>query len=269
MGLRAIEVPTHPGEGIDLGALELAIAAHRPKACWLMTTFQNPLGSLMPDAKKKALVELLALHALPLIEDDVYAELYFGDRRPPPAKAFDTQGLVLHCSSFSKCLAPGYRIGWASAGRFARSVARLKLTTTLSTSVPAQLALASYLEKGGLDKHLRKLRQTLALQQASFAQAVGHYFPAGTRATRPLGGYFMWVELPAHVNALDIHRQALELGISVAPGPIFSATRGFAHCLRLNYGHAWDAQAEKAMQTLGHLVAEAAAGSPVREKIAQ
>lgn len=268
MGLRAIEVPTHPGEGIDLGALELAIAAHRPKACWLMTTFQNPLGSLMPDAKKKALVELLARHALPLIEDDVYAELYFGDRRPPPAKAFDTQGLVLHCSSFSKCLAPGYRIGWASAGRFTRTVARLKLTTTLSTSVPAQLALASYLEKGGLDKHLRKLRQTLAVQQASFAQAVGHFFPAGTRATRPLGGYFLWVELPAHVNALDIHRQALALGISVAPGPIFSATRGFAHCLRLNYGHAWDGHAEKAMQTLGRLVAAAAADGPAHDKIA-
>ena len=214
MGLRAIEVPTHPGEGIDLAALELAIAAHRPKACWLMTTFQNPLGSLMPDSKKKALVELLARHALPLIEDDVYAELYFSDRRPPPAKAFDTQGLVLHCSSFSKCLAPGYRIGWASPGRFTRAVARLKLTTTLSTSVPAQLALAGYLEKGGLDKHLRKLRQQLAVQQASFAQAVGHYFPAGTRATRPLGGYFLWVELPVHVNALDIHAQALELGIA-------------------------------------------------------
>jgi len=97
---------------------------------------------------------------------------------------------------------------------------------------------------------------------------VGHYFPAGTRATRPLGGYFMWVELPVHVNALDIHRRALELGISVAPGPIFSATRGFSHCLRLNYGHAWDGQAEKAMQTLGHLVAEAAADSPGGEKIA-
>jgi DNA-binding transcriptional MocR family regulator len=257
MGLRAIEVPTHPGEGIDLGALELAIAAHRPSACWLMTTFQNPLGSLMPDAKKKALVALLASHRLPLIEDDVYAELYFGERRPAPAKAFDTQGLVLHCASFSKCLAPGYRIGWASAGRFARQVARQKLTTTLSTSAPAQLALAGYLEKGGLDKHLRKLRQTLALQQATFAQAVGHYFPAGTRATRPLGGYFLWVELPSHVNALDIHRKALELGISVAPGPIFSATRAFTHCLRLNYGHAWDALSEQAMQTLGRLVAEA------------
>ena len=258
MGLRAIEVPTHPGEGIDLDALAQAIAAHQPTACWLMTTFQNPLGSLMPDAKKKALVELLARHELPLIEDDVYAELYFGERRPPPAKAFDTQGLVLHCSSFSKSLAPGYRIGWASAGRFARKVARQKLTTTLSTSVPAQLALADYLEKGGFDKHLRKLRQTLAMQQATFAQAVGHYFPAGTRATRPLGGYFLWVELPPQVNALEIHRLALERGISVAPGPIFSATRAFSNCLRLNYGHAWDAHSEQALQTLGRLVADAA-----------
>jgi DNA-binding transcriptional MocR family regulator len=257
MGLRAIEVPTHPGEGIDLEALELAIAAHKPTACWLMTTFQNPLGSLMPDAKKKALVELLARHELPLIEDDVYAELYFGERRPAPAKAFDTQGLVLHCSSFSKCLAPGYRIGWTSAGRFARKVARQKLTTTLSTSAPAQLALAGYLEKGGLDKHLRKLRQTLAMQQATFAQAVGHYFPPGTRATRPLGGYFLWVELPARANALEIHRKALELGISVAPGPIFSATRAFTNCLRLNYGHPWSALSEQAMQTLGRLAAEA------------
>jgi DNA-binding transcriptional MocR family regulator len=222
-----------------------------------MTTFQNPLGSLMPDAKKKALVELLARHELPLIEDDVYAELYFGERRPAPAKAFDTQGLVLHCSSFSKCLAPGYRIGWTSAGRFARKVARQKLTTTLSTSAPAQLALAGYLEKGGLDKHLRKLRQTLAMQQATFAQAVGHYFPPGTRATRPLGGYFLWVELPPRVNALDIHRKALELGISVAPGPIFSATRAFTNCLRLNYGHPWNGLSEQAMRTLGRLAAEA------------
>jgi DNA-binding transcriptional MocR family regulator len=253
IGVQAIEVPTHPREGIDLTALEHAIARHKPKACWLMTTFQNPLGGLMPEPKKKALVELLALHQIPLIEDDVYAELYFGDKRPAPAKAFDTQGLVLHCSSFSKCLAPGYRIGWAAPGRFTRAVARQKLTTTLSASAPAQLALATYLERGGFDKHLRKLRRTLAEQQATFAQAVGHYFPAGTRATRPAGGYFLWVELPEGTDALAIHRQALALGISVAPGPIFSATRAFTNCLRLNYGHAWDARAEQAIATLGRL----------------
>ena len=254
MGLQAIEVPTHPREGIDLTALEHAISRHKPKACWLMTTFQNPLGSSMPEAKKKALVELLARHQLPLIEDDVYAELYFGDKRPAPAKAFDTQGLVMHCSSFSKCLAPGYRIGWAAPGRFVKSVARQKLTTTLSASAPAQRAMALYLERGGFDKHLRKLRQTLAAQQATFAEAVGHHFPSGTRATRPAGGYFLWVELPEGIDALKVHRHALSLGISVAPGPIFSASRAFTNCLRLNYGHTWDARSEQALASLGRLV---------------
>jgi DNA-binding transcriptional MocR family regulator len=255
LGLQAIEVPTHPREGVELAALEMALQRHKPKACWLMTTFQNPLGSSMPEAKKKSLVQLLARFDVPLIEDDVYAELYFGDRRPAPAKAFDAGGLVLHCSSFSKSLAPGYRIGWAAAGRHARKVARLKLATSLATSAPAQLALATYLEKGGFDKHLRQLRQSLAMQQATFAQAVGHYFPAGTRATRPHGGYFLWVELPGSADALQIHRRALELGISVAPGPIFSATRAFGNCLRLNYGHAWDARSERALETLGRLAA--------------
>ena len=255
MGLHAIEVPTHPREGIDLAALEAAIVRHRPQACWLMTTFQNPLGSLMPEAKKKALVALITRRQLPLIEDDVYAELYLGDQRPLPAKAFDTEGLVLHCSSFSKSLAPGYRIGSATPGRFTRTVARHKLTCTLSASVPAQAALALYLERGGFDKHLRKLRAALAAQQAVFAQAVGHYFPTGTRATRPEGGYFLWVELPEGSDALHIHRQALAQGISVAPGPIFSASHAFTNCLRLNYGHAWNARTEQALATLGQLSA--------------
>lgn len=162
---------------------------------------------------------------------------------------------MLHCGSFSKSLAPGYRIGWAAPGRFARAVARHKLTSTLSASAPAQAALALYLERGGFDKHLRKLRAALAAQQAVFAQAVGHYFPPGTRATRPEGGYFLWVELPEGCDALHIHRQALAQGISVAPGPIFSASHAFMNCLRLNYGHTWNARTEQALATLGQLSA--------------
>ena len=254
IGLNAIEVPTHPREGIDLDALALALERHQPKACWLMTNFQNPLGSLMSDEKKKAVVEMLAAHEVPLIEDDVYGELYFGSKRPVSAKAFDTRGMVMHCSSFSKSLAPGYRIGWAAAGKFTRDVSRLKLTTTLSASAPAQAALADYLEKGGYDKHLRQLRHVLAAQQSAMIQAVVRHFPRGTKATRPAGGYFLWIELPGNVNTLQIHRQALSLGISIAPGPMFSARRAFTNCLRLNYGHPWDARAEAAITTLGQLV---------------
>ncbi len=252
-GLQAIEVPTHPRDGIDLAALARVLERHAPKACWLMTSFQNPLGSLMPDAKKRDLVELLARHEVPLIEDDVYGELHFGAKRPPPAKAFDQKGLVMHCSSFSKCLAPGYRIGWAAPGRFTRKVARLKLTTSLATSAPTQAAIATYLEAGGYDRHLRHLRHALSLQQGEMMRAVARYFPKGTRATRPAGGYFVWIELPEHADALEIHRHALSHGISIAPGPIFSSHARFRNCLRLNYGHVWNAQAEAAIATLGRL----------------
>ena len=255
-GLRAIEVPTHPREGMDLAALARVLERHQPKACWLMSNFQNPLGSLMPDEKKRDLVELLARHDIPLIEDDVYGELYFGNKRPAPAKAFDTKGLVMHCSSFSKCLAPGYRVGWAVPGRYTRAVARHKLTTTLAASAPAQAALAAYLEKGGYDRHLRQLRHTLAVQQTQFMEAIARYFPAGTQATRPKGGYFLWVELPNNIDALRLHRQALAQGISIAPGPIFSAHHGFTNCIRLNYGHTWDARTEAALASLGRLVAQ-------------
>lgn len=258
-GLKALEVPTHPRTGVDLAAMEAAIKRHAPSACWLMTQFQNPLGSLMPDDKKRQLVEMLARHGIPLIEDDVYGELYYGAARPVPAKAYDTEGLVLHCSSFSKCLAPGYRIGWASAGRYSRQVQRLKLSSTLSASGPAQGAIAEYLEQGGYDRHLRRLRQTLQTQQDRMADAIAQEFPAGTRVTRPQGGFFLWVELPAAVDALALHRDALARGISVAPGPIFSASNQFASALRLNYGHPWDAAHEEAIRVLGELARQACA----------
>lgn len=253
-GLKALEVPTHPREGIELDALARVLERQRPRALWLMTNFQNPLGSLMPEAKKRDLVALLARFDTPLIEDDVYGELYFDAQRPLPAKAFDRRGLVLHCASFSKCLAPGYRIGWAAPGRFVEEVARLKLSATLTASVPAEATLAAYLDIGGYEKHLRQLRRTLELQQQAMQLAIARHFPSGTRATRPNGGYFLWVELRAGIDTLALHERALAHGISIAPGPIFSTRNEYRHCLRLNYGHPWNARGEEAMATLGRLM---------------
>ncbi|HTD04204.1 PLP-dependent aminotransferase family protein [Undibacterium sp.] len=253
LGLKAVEVPTHPRDGMDLAALADILARHQPKACWLMTNFQNPLGSTMHGDKKRALVEMLALHQVPLIEDDVYGELYLGSQRPTPSKSFDKQGLVMHCSSFSKCLAPGYRVGWVAAGRFSRDVERLKLMTTLSAAVPSQMALAEYLGQGGYDRHLRQLRQALSVQQNLMMQALTKHFPAGTRFTQPEGGYFLWVALPPGIDALMLHRVALHQGISIAPGPIFSAKREFNNCIRLNYGHPWSQRFEQAIETLGQI----------------
>jgi DNA-binding transcriptional MocR family regulator len=255
MGLRAIEVATDPREGIDLAALEAALARHRPQACWLMTNFQNPLGSLVPDAKKHELVELAARHRLPLIEDDVYHELHFNQQRPVSTKVFDREGWVLHCSSFSKTLAPGYRVGWVAAGRFAARVAQHKLTLSLATSIPMQLALARYLERGSYERHLRGLRATLETQRDEYTAAIAEYFPKGTRVSRPCGGYFLWVELPAGTDALELHRRAMRSGISLAPGPMFSASMQFGNFLRINFGHAMTTRVQSALKQVGRLAA--------------
>lgn len=254
LGLKAVEVPTHPRDGISASALAEALDRHPIKAVWLMTNFENPLGCLMPDDEKREVVKLLAERDIPLIEDDVYGELYFGADRPRPAKAFDRAGRVLHCSSFSKSLAPGYRVGWAAPGRYARPVERAKATTTIATSFPAQAAIVEFLKHGGFNYHLRRLRRAFETQQGPMLQAIARHFPAATRVTRPEGGYFLWLEMPERVNALEVHRLAVQQKITVAPGPIFSPQRKFQNCLRLNYGLPWSPQVESAVATVGRIV---------------
>ena len=250
-GLRAIEVATDPVEGIDLQALERVLQRQRPAACWLMTSFQNPTGASMTEARKKQLVEMLARHKVPLIEDDAYAEIHFAASRHLPAKAFDQDGGVLHCSSFSKCLAPGFRVGWAAPGRYAERVQKLKLGTTLSTSLPPQLALEDYLEEADYERHLKSFRAALHDGRDALLDAVQAFFPEGTRVTRPQGGYFAWLELPRAVDTLELYRRALAHDISVAPGAIFCAREDFSHALRLNYGHPDDRRVNRALSWLG------------------
>lgn len=252
--LKAVEIPVHPRDGVDFESLADSLRRLPIKACWFMSGLQNPLGASMPEANKDALYELLAAHEVPLIEDDVYAELYFGARAPSPVKNRDRKGLVMHCGSFSKNLAPGYRVGWVAGGRYAEQINRLKLMTTLSPSVPAQAAIADYLKHGGYDRHLRKLRDSLQLQQDAMLAAAARYFPAETRVTKPVGGYFLWFEFPERVDSLQLFQLALAQGISLAPGPIFSPTRRFRNCARLNYGSPWDSRCEEAMETLGRIL---------------
>ena len=252
--LKAVEIPVHPRDGLDLDALANRLATLPIKACWFMPHLQNPTGASLSEAKKHALCELITRHQVPLIEDDVYAELYFGATPPRPVKHFDREGWVMHCSSFSKVLAPGYRVGWVAAGRFAERINRLRLMTTVSASVPAQMAIADYLQHGGYDRHLRKLRQALEMRQRQMLAAAARYFPPETRVSRPAGGYYLWFEFSETVDALKLFKLALAQGISVAPGPIFSASRGFGHCVRLNYGHLWNEESEHAMQVLGDLL---------------
>jgi DNA-binding transcriptional MocR family regulator len=253
-GLRVVEIPTHPRDGVSLAALADTLRHHPVKACLLMLNFQHPMGSLVPDEARRELLALLRRHEVPLIEDDTYAELYFGRQPPLATKALDRDGLVLHVSSLSKCLAPGYRVGWVAAGRYAQKIQRLKLSASLATTIPVQIALADFLREGAFDPHLRRLRSALEVQEAAMAAAIERHFPPGTRLTRPRGGYFAWVELPSATDALALHRRALAEGISLAPGPIFSAKREYRNCIRLNFGHPWSAEIEQAMRRLGEMM---------------
>ena len=252
--LKAVEIPVHPREGIRLDVLAERLAQLPIKACWFMSSLQNPLGASLSDAGKQELYRLLRQHQVPMIEDDVYAELYFGRQPPRPVKSHDQDGLVMHCGSFSKSLAPGYRVGWVAGGRFAERISRLKLMTTLSPSVPAQAAIADYLQHGGYDRHLRRLRHALEMQQGAMLASAARHFPADTRVTHPAGGYFLWFEFAEQVDSLKLLQLALAQGISLAPGPIFSATRRFGNCARLNHGHPWDQRSEQAMEVLGRIL---------------
>jgi DNA-binding transcriptional MocR family regulator len=253
LGLRALEIPTHPRDGISISALRFAVEHNSIHACLVLSNFNNPLGSCIPDENKQALVELLAQHEIPLIEGDICGELYFTGMRPSVCKAYDRKGLVLLCSSFSKDLVPGYRVGWVAPGKFKSTIEWLKYTTNVATATLPQVAIAKFLESGGYDYHLRSIRRLYAGFITQLSQAVERYFPEGTRVTRPNGGIVLWVQLPDYADSLELYKQALQIGITLAPGYIFSATHQYKNFIRLNAAW-WSYETDRAMKRLGELV---------------
>jgi DNA-binding transcriptional MocR family regulator len=251
--MKAIEIPTHPRHGMDLDALKIAIRKHRVRACISITNAHNPLGFILDDTYKKELVSLLTKSNVPLIEDDIYGDITYSSIRPKTAKAFDTEGIVLLCSSFSKVLAPGFRVGWIQPGRFLDTVTRLKFINTLASPSLPQMAIADFIESGGYDRYLRSLRTVLANQMNLYSQAVAKYLPEGTKVSRPAGGYVLWVELPEAIDALALYRAALAQGISIVPGLIFSASGRFKNHIRISCGNPWTGQIERAFATLSKL----------------
>ncbi|MFL5810510.1 MAG: PLP-dependent aminotransferase family protein [Flavisolibacter sp.] len=254
LGLKAIEIPTDPVNGVDLLILERRIKKFNIKACVFVPNFNNPLGSCMPDENKKELVQLISRYQIPLIEDDIYGELYFGRHRPKTCKSFDTEGWVLHCSSISKALAPGYRIGWCLPGRFMQRVQQLKFMHTVSGTTLTQVAMAHFLSIGRYDYHLKKLRKALHTQCLRYVQAIVQYFPDDVKLSRPQGGFVLWVEMNKEVNGYRLYQEALKYNISIAPGQIFSASSDYRNCIRIGYGRAYDETVEYGLKVLGGLI---------------
>ncbi len=256
-GLRALEIPTHPRDGISIEALAFALEHNAIRAVIVISNFNNPLGSMIPDDKKRELVELLRRYDVPLIENDVSGEIYFGEKRPPTCKALDTNGSVLLCSSFSKDISPGLRIGWLAAGRYQAEATWLKQTLSASSPTLPQMAVAQFLEGGGYDQHLRRIRREYARNVELLSEAVLRYFPADVRLTRPSGGLVLWVGLPENVDSLELYKIAHERGITIAPGYVFSPTQQFPNFIRLNAAE-FNYRTERAMESLGEMIKELA-----------
>lgn len=254
LGLKAVEIPTDPVEGIDLQYLEVTIKKFDIKACVFVPNFNNPLGSCMPDEKKKELVDLITRYRLPLIEDDIYGELYFGRHRPRTCKSYDTEGWVLHCSSLSKSLAPGYRIGWCIPGRFLEKVKAMKFMHTVTGTTLTQLTMAHFLSIGRYEHHLKKMRKVLNTHYLRYVQGIVQYFPQDVKLSRPTGGFVLWVEMDKEVNAYILYQEALKYNISIAPGQIFSAGKDFRNCIRISYAHTYDDTVDYGLKILGGLI---------------
>lgn len=251
LGLKVLELPTHPETGILMEALKKAL----PKIdlCLLVSNFNTPLGSCMPDENKKEAVRLLGSNGIPLIEDDVYGDLYFGPQRPRCCKTFDTDENVLLCSSLSKTLAPGYRVGWVAPGRYKDKILKQKLVHTIAGPSIPQEAAANFLMSARYDNHLRQLRSTLQYNYAKYAEAIASHFPEGTRTSRPQGGLALWVEFDKNIDTAELYELAIKQKISIAPGRMFTLQDQFNHCMRLCYGLPWTDDLHLKLKKLGSL----------------
>ncbi|SEA08580.1 transcriptional regulator, GntR family [Desulfuromusa kysingii] len=254
-GLKAVEIPVHHQTGLSLGALKLAMEQWPIKVVLSVSSFSNPLGCSIPDERKKELVLLLEQYQVPLIEDDIYGDLYFGRRRTRAIKAFDTQGLVLLCSSLSKTIDPQLRVGWILSERYYQELLHRKFLNMLSTPILPQLVSAEILSQGIYERHLRHAREAYQYRYRHLVDLVSEHFPTTTKISRPQGGIVAWFELPKHVDATELYHYGRKHDVLIAPGEMFSLNKQYQHCFRLNYSARWTPEKEKAIEKLGQWVA--------------
>lgn len=259
LGMLAIEVETCPEDGVMLDALEKTLAAHPVKVCMFATTLSNPLAVSMSEEHREALVRIIETRGVTLIEDDVYGDLLFDGRRPRPAEYYTKKGNVLTCGSFSKTAAPGYRIGWLHAGKHTARIERLKRAYSCSSGLLQQLTLSEFLATGDYDRYLKTLRPVLQRNAERMRALVAEDFPDITRTSEPVGGSVLWLELPKTVDSEVLFDNAIEAGISIAPGLIFSPCRRYRNFIRLSFGHPWSTDIEHSIAWLGEEVKRLAA----------
>jgi DNA-binding transcriptional MocR family regulator len=256
LGLRVLEIPTHPRKGLSLPALELALDTQPVKAVLTSPTLSNPLGAIMPLANKKKLVHMLAQRKVPLIEDVVFNDLLAGDERRKAAKAFDTEGGVMVCGSFAKTLSPGLRLGWVDGGRWRKHIADHKRLQGAATNVVLEEALADLLTQGNYETHLRRLTSQMTLRRNEARHLIAHHFPPGTRVSNPPASDTLWLELDTRLDTMALFKRCAAEGITFGPGQLFTATDRYRNCMRLSLSGPWNSHVQDALLRIGELALE-------------
>lgn len=256
LGLNVIELPTHPVTGIELDALGKMLSKRKIGAIILVSNFSNPIGSCMPDEHKKEAVRLAEKFNVPIIEDDLFGDLYFGRQRPRCCKSFDQSGIVMLCSSFSKTLAPGYRVGWCAPGIFREKVAMTKYLHSLYPASVTHEAVGRFLENGRYENHLRKLRNALHTNMLRVHRSIADYFPDNTKVTSPEGGLHLWVEFDDRIDTVELYNVLIGKGINIAPGKMFTLRNQYRNCMKINFGLGWTPSMERAFKVMGHWVSD-------------
>jgi DNA-binding transcriptional MocR family regulator len=253
LGLQVLELQTNSNTGVDLESFEEKMKKINIKAAIITPNFLNPIGSQMTDQDKEKLVQLCSKHNITIIEDDIYAELQFSGSRALSLKSFDKKDQIFFCSSFSKTVSPGYRIGWiVPPEKQLERIEMFKASTSLACNSAAQLAIADFLANHNYERHLRKLRLTLSQTMHLITMAIEKYFPAGTKVSRPKGGCLLWVEFPSKINTILLYEKMLKKKISIIPGTAFSSGDKYQNCIRINAGVLWGVEIENALKIIGN-----------------
>ena len=229
-----LEIPS-TAEGIELMQLEQAMKGKKITACLLTANHQNPTGHSLSNQQKKQLVELASQYSIPIIEDDVFREISHQRAIPLPLKYFDKHGWVIWCSSVSKTLAPGLRVGWCLPGRYKNKFIQQRMIRTLGHNQPIQLALADYIANGNYETHVKKINRAISGHCADYIKFLQDNLPEQSEVFIPNGGLVLWIKF-SNVNAQKLATMLLKQGVHIKPGNHFSTTKLYLDCVRLNIG---------------------------------
>jgi DNA-binding transcriptional MocR family regulator len=253
LGRKVLEISSSTDSGLNLETLAQAAANWDIRAIIVSPAFSTPTGACMPEQNKITLLAIAAQHMFTIIEDDIYASLYFRFEKPRSIYSYDTQGLVILCSSLSKSVSRDLRIGWIASKKYSQKILALKIATVMASSASQQQGLSYYIKEGHLDRHLKQRRQLLESQKNQLLTLIQQHMSHAISVSQPHGGLVLWLELGNDIDTMALYKKAREQGITITPGSLFSAQNTYQSYLRVSFSQPWSEERRAAFKLLAKL----------------